>query len=686
MENLDALFSPESIAVVGASRDPKKLGHVLLRNVLDYEFRGEVYPVNPKEERILDRKTYPSISSVPAPVDLALISIPSHLVLDVIEGCGSSGVKSAVVLASGFGEAGEAGKDIEERIRAISRSSGMRVVGPNCMGIYNLAGNLNGTYFWELPRIRGNISFVSQSGAYGGILFNEIRQRKIGISKFLSIGNMVDIDHCDVIEYLMDDRETEVIAIFVEGLRDGREFMEVASRVSKTKPIVAFKAGRTEAGVRAVESHTGSMAGSIDTYKAAFKQSGVILTGDTEEFFDVSIALSSWSRCLPKSSEVAILTISGGPCVTAGDLCEEVGLSVPKLDDTVREEISRHIPFFGASSNPVDMTPQMDPANYEACVDLVFSRPEIGGVIAMNVGLDQEEFASAFVRASGKHGKPVVSFTIDTPNLSQIFHDNRVPIYPTPERSVYAYRGLVQYRGHLDRLGRGCSETVRGGRSQTLEQLKEDARRVITGSEAASVLKEYDIPVCRGEMVRDVDQAVKWAKEFGYPVALKILSPEILHKSDSGGVLLGVRDEDALRDGWDSLMGRFGRGSAVLLQPMVEEGVEVIVGGKRDATFGSVILFGLGGILTEVLRDVSIRICPVSRDDAREMVEEIKGYDVLKGYRGKPPCDTDAIADVLLKTCDLLAGNPEVSQLDINPLIVKEKGLLAVDALMILET
>ena len=681
---LDALFNPKSIAVIGASNNPEKLGYVLLKNVIDYDFKGDVYPVNPKEDTILGLKVYPSISSVPGPVDLVLISIPSHLVLEVVEECGSSGVKSAIVLASGFGETGGKGKEVEERIGAIAHRSGMRVLGPNCMGLYNVSKNCNCSYFWELPRIKGNIGFISQSGAYGGILFNEIRQRKIGMSKFVSIGNMADLDHCDILRYLAEDDETETIALFVEGLRDGREFLEVASQVSKVKPMVAFKAGRTEAGRRAAESHTGSLAGSMEVYEAAFKQSGVILARDTEEFFDVSMALSSWVRSLPASDRVAILTISGGPCVTAADLCEELGLSVPKFGDGLRKSIREYIPFFGAESNPVDMTPQMTPRNYEACVDLVFSQDEVGGVIAMNVGLDQEEFADAFVKASKKHDRPVVCFTIDTPKLSKILYDNRIPIYPTPERSVYAYNGLVKYSRYLETLRRDARGKEKKGESKTLKRLIKEGRKVILQNEASDALREYGVPVCREAVVADIQEAAKSAGNFGYPVVLKVLSPEVAHKSDSGGVYLNLNSQDGLKDAWEGLEKRFGSSARFLLQEMVGGGVEVIVGGKRDPTFGPVILFGSGGILTEVVEDFSIRICPISREDARQMVEETKGYQILKGYRGKPASDVESLLDVLLKVSALLVDNPEVSQLDINPLIVKQKGVLAVDSLIVL--
>jgi acetyltransferase len=726
MNDLKALFTPKSIAVVGASKDPNKLGYVLLKNVMDYGFKGNIYPVNPKADVILERKAYPDVSSIPGSVDLALLSIPGQFVLPVVEDCAKAGVKSLVILSSGFREAGADGVEVQNRIKDVCRSSGIRALGPNCMGIYNISGNLNGTYFWELPRVQGNISFVSQSGAYGGILFNEIRQRKVGISKFASIGNMVDINHADVLRYLSTDKDTEVIAVFIEGLQDGREFMEVASEVSRVKPIVAFKVGRTVAGTRAARSHTGAMAGSFEAYEAAFKQSGVILARNSEEFFDVTMALSSWNRSIPKNENVAILTISGGPCVAAGDTCEEIGLKVPEFSQKTQQQIKEHTPFFGASSNPVDMTPQMSPDNYEPCVDTVFSQDEIGGVIAINVGLDRPEFAKAFVKASKKYSKPVVSFTIDTPELSQIFRDSGIPIYPTPERSVYAYNGLVRYRRNLRRDERREAKDERVGdkaesrkrdtdvgaiprlgrpsplaevpkeagdfqrESPLLKRFVDQGKKALGEYDAGQVLQEYGIPICRGQVAKSIKEAVKYAEETGYPVVAKIHSvggddkSPLLHKSDAGGVFVSLRNERELSDACQKLLEKFGSASQFLIQESVPSGVEVMIGGKRDETFGPTIMFGLGGVFTEIMKDVSLRICPIDETEATEMIQELKGYPLLTGYRGKEKCDVKGIAETLVKVSHLLLSNPEIKELDINPLIAHELSLTAVDALMIL--
>lgn len=681
---LDTLFNPRSIAVVGASQDPDKLGYILLKNVIDYKFQGKVYPVNPKADKILGHQAYSKISSIPEKVDLALLSIPSHLVLAVAEECNECGVKSIVILSSGFREAGADGETIQERIRKICRSTGMRALGPNCMGIYNLSANLNGTYFWELPRIQGNISFISQSGAYGGILFNEIRQRHLGISKFISIGNMVDINQADILRYLSTDEDTHTIALFIEDIREGQEFMEVASEVSRLKPIVAFKAGRSEAGTRAAKSHTGAMAGSYQVYEAAFKQSGVISALNTEEFFDVTMALSSWYGCLPKNNNLAILTISGGPSVTASDTCEEMGLGVPKFSEKTRKQIKKYIPFFGADSNPIDMTPQMNPNNYDACVDTVFSLKEIGGAVAINVGLDRTEFASAFVKASKKHSKPVVSFTIDTPELSKIFDQNKIPIYPTPERSVHAYKGLVKYRTFSERKKLMDQEQETLKLSILLEQLSQEGKKTLTEHECAKVLQEFGIPFCQGSVMKNMEEALEWAKSIGYPVVLKIHSQDILHKSETGGVFVDLKNEHELREAWQKIVKNFGQPSEILVQEYVPPGVELIIGGKRDPTFGPTVLLGIGGVFTEVLKDISLRICPLDRKEALEMIQELKGYPILKGYRGKAGCDIETIGNVLLNVSHLLLSNSRIEELDINPLIVHEKRAVAVDALMVL--
>jgi acyl-CoA synthetase (NDP forming) len=590
-------------------------------------------------------------------------------------------VKAAVVLSSGFGEMGDKGKRIEELIARTSLETGLRVLGPNCMGVYNATYDFNGTYFWELPRIKGNISFISQSGAYGGICFHQVRERRIGLSTFISIGNATDINHADCIEYLGRDEATRVIALFIEGLLDGRRFLEVASRVSRVKPIVAFKAGRSQAGSRAALSHTGSVAGSFEVYRAALKQAGVILVEDTEEFFDVAMALSACSKRLPAGNRVAILTISGGPSVSASDLCEEVGLSVPVLDDRLRDLLKGLTPEFAATSNPVDMTPQIDPRNYRPCVDLVMGEKEIGGAIAINVGLDNEEFAMAFALASEKTGKPVLSFTIDTPRITQAFHKMGIPVYPTSERAVRAYNGLVRYSSVRERVSEwpGPLPEPRQRQAGPIPR----TGKILDEFRSKRVFERYGIPVCREAIVSTPEEALDAAKTVGYPVAFKLFGEDAPHKSELGGVCLGLTTPLELAEAFKRFSTCFGPGHSFLVQEYVPGQVEVILGGKRDPVFGPTVMIGIGGVLTELFKDFSLRVCPFGPADAREMVEELRGYALFSGYRGRERIDPGLLVDALLKARDLMMENPDILELDINPLTVEPGRVTAVDGLIL---
>ncbi|HVA24626.1 MAG TPA: CoA-binding protein, partial [Chloroflexota bacterium] len=441
LSGLEALLRPKSVAVVGASADPGKLGFTLVRNLLDYGFAGAVYPINPTARDILGQRVHATVLDTPEPPDLVLVAVPNHAVVGVVEQAAEKGAQALVVLSSGFGEAGEEGRQAEERIRGIHERSGMRILGPNCMGVYNIDAQLNGACFRQIPRVKGRISFVSQSGAYGGIFFEEIKQRGIGVSKFVSIGNQLDVSHADMIAWLASDPETAVIALFIEAVKDGDAFMKATRGAGK--PVVVLKAGRTHAGSRAAASHTGSLAGEQEVYEAAFKQSGALLTRNTGEFFDAAIALAAYEgRPLPASNRLGIMTISGGPCVIASDTCEEVGLDVPVLAPETQGRIRQLIPAFGAAGNPVDLTPQVNPASIAACVKAVVADPSVDGLIFLNVGLDFPEFGTAFAHAAEK--VPVTAFAISAPSVLQGLQ-GKVPTLPTPERAVQAYRALVAY-------------------------------------------------------------------------------------------------------------------------------------------------------------------------------------------------------------------------------------------------
>ena len=446
------LFEPESIAMVGVSSKPTKMSHWLIRNIAGVGFEGSVYPISPRGGKNLGYKVYRDFSEVPEPVDLVLVSVASKFVKATIEEAAKNKAGAVVILSSGFGEIRDkAGKILQEEILQIARENNMRIMGPNCLGVYNAHKRLNGTYFVSPPKYIGKISLVSQSGAYGGLLANEMNQRGIGLGKLASIGNQMDVRHQEIVNYLADDPDTDVIGLFVEGIKDGSGFLSAIKKASRIKPVVILKGGRTDAGSRAAVSHTGSLAGDFRVARAAFAQAGAIVAETTEDFLDYLFALAHNRHQLPKDEKLAIVTISGGPCVAASDYCEEIGLKVPELGKDTREKIREYIPFFASDSNPVDMTVGTPLENIGPCVDTVISDPDISGAIAINWGWDVKEFADAFVNASKRHKKPVLAFASENPTVQDIFQRGGIVNFPAPERAVKAYWGLLQYRKVMDK-------------------------------------------------------------------------------------------------------------------------------------------------------------------------------------------------------------------------------------------
>ncbi|TKJ39926.1 hypothetical protein CEE37_09315 [candidate division LCP-89 bacterium B3_LCP] len=677
---LQSLYKPQSIAVVGASANPDKLGYVLLKNVIDYGFKGEIYPINPAGGKILRHASFKSLSDLSKPADLVLISIPAPAVPGVIEEAGRCQCKNAVILSSGFGEMGGEGAAAQKIISTVSETTGLRVLGPNCMGVYNNTDDLNGTYFWELPRVKGSVSFISQSGAFGGVMFNEIRAREMGVSKFFSIGNQVDISHADLLEALVDDEDTGVVGLFIEAVKDGDRFLRALAQITKDRPVVAFKGGRSDAGMRAASSHTGSLAGSYDVYKTALQEAGAIIVEESEEFFDALMALSSQRP--PKNNRVAIMTISGGPSVVAGDLCEETGIDVPALPKTVQKQVLNLTPPFAAPSNPVDMTPQMNPANYEACVDLVVGRSNLDGVIAINVGLDRPEFANAFIKATQKYNKPITSFTIDTPELTRLFKEAGVPIYPTPERAVKAYRALTTFAARPSY--RKYDKKIRTkSPSETLRAYRHDNPKcdLVPEAYAKKALSEYGIPTVDEQIVKIYSSTVRAAQDIGYPLALKVHSVDIIHKTETDGIILDIADEEGLLRAWKELNHRF-PSDDLLVQRMMPPSLELILGAKRDPAFGPVVTVGLGGVFVEIFQDISLGICPVMADQARHMLASLQAKPLLEGYRGQPGINENILIKVITSISDFMLANPEVVELDINPMLASGDQLTAVDALI----
>lgn len=649
---LDAFFAPRSIAVVGASRDPAKLGHVLLKNVLDYGFAGDVFPVNPSGGEILGRRVYASLRDVPSP-DLVLLSIPNRAVPSAIADAASRGARGAVILSSGFGEMGGEGADLQRSLRGTN----LRVIGPNCMGVYHLPSHLNATYFWELPRREGGLAFVSQSGAYGGMLFSELRRRAMGISTFVSIGNQADVTHAEVMEALVDDARAEVVGLFIEQIHDGARFLAACRALASRKRVIAMKVGRTAAGARAAQSHTGSLAGDFEVCRAALTHAGAYVARETSDFFDALAAACAHPR--PLVGGLGIVTISGGPCVAAADACEESGVAVPELAPETQQKIRALTPEFAAPKNPVDMTPQMDPAKMPDCVAAIEADPAVGALLAINVGLDKPEFAEAFVRSK----KPVFAFVVDAPVITKRLTEAGIPVFDSPERAARAIASLTKATAKPH----AAPATQKAGARSGADQAK-----------ARKILEDAGIPLCREILVDSLPAALRAAKKLKYPVVLKATCA---HKSDVKGVALNLQDAKAVTKAYRDLAKRLG--PEVLVQEMVQGDHEVLIGARRDPTFGPVLLFGSGGIWTEHLRDVSFRVAPVSPADARAMIAETRAGARLAGLRGTSPGDIAALVSVLVSLSKLMLKSKDILDVDLNPVLTGPRRTVAVDALAI---
>ncbi len=679
MSALDALFSPTRVAVLGVSRNPAKLGHVLLKNVLGGGFPGEVFVVNPSGEPILERPSVRGVDALPRGIDLALVSLPPEAVLAAITGLAARGTRMAVILTSGFGEVGERGRAEQSALLQAARAGGLRLVGPNCMGVYSRPASLNGTYFWELPRLDGGIGVVSQSGAYGGLIMRHLGGAGLGVSRFLSIGNQVDLDIAEALDYLATDEATRLVACFIEAVPDGRRFVEAARRVTRAKPMVVLKGGRGEAGRRAAGSHTGSLAGTVAIYEAAFRGAGIVACAETEEFFD-AIQVLATVALRPRQPTLAIVTVSGGPSVIAADAAEALGLSVPALSPAVQADLRKLLPAFAAVGNPVDMTPQVEPARIGLVAARVLAEETVAGALAVNVGLDIEPFAHGVLAAARAAAKPLVACSVDAPMVVGTLRAAGVPVYRTPERAVRAYRALWLA---TERPDDPAPRPPRPGLSANLAALLSRAHGPLPYAAARELLSAYGIRFCRERRAASVDEAVGAAEALGFPVVLKSAAPGLLHKTEAGGVSLDLRDAAAVAQACRTMAARLGD-QGFVLQEQVPAGIELLVGGRRDDSFGPVVAAGTGGFFAEALRDVSLGLAPLGPDEAQALVVQGLRGRLLGGYRGLPVSSGKPAAVALVAIGRLLEDEPSIREVDVNPLIVRGEDAVAVDALVIL--
>ena len=698
MSTLDPVLKPRSIAVIGASRTPSTIGHQIVANLVRYGFTGAVYPVNPKAATIHSMRAYRSVREIPDPVDLAVITVPKEAVLQVAEESGAAGVKALVVISAGFREVGGEGLERERQLLEVVRRYGMRMIGPNCMGVLNTdpAFSCNATFAPSMPPF-GPTGFVSQSGALGLSVLDYAQEYGIGIAQFVSVGNKADVSGNDLLLHWEHDPAIRVILMYVESFGNPRRFLEIASRISRSKPIIAVKSGRSKVGARAASSHTGALAASDSAVDALMAQAGVIRAASVEELFDLAMAFSI--RTLPVSRRTAVVTNSGGPGILAADALEASGMELAELSAETVEKLKPLFPSEASIRNPLDMIASATPAGYRAALGALLDDPNVDSALAIFVpplGITQADVAEAIAAAATtRPAKPVFAVLMGRAGLPQgkaELHEFGIPAYIFPESAARSLSTVCRYREWRDR-SRGAEQSLTGD-LEMVSRIIAGARarnvRKLSELETLQVFEAFGIPCARAGLARSPDEADQLARAIGLPVVLKIVSPDIIHKTEVGGVRIGLDTAHAVRAAYAEITAnvhRLAPGSRIdgmLVQQMLQSGRELIAGVIRDPAFGPLVMFGLGGILVEVLRDVVFRVVPIDRTDARDMLKGIRGGPMLDAVRGAPPADRAALENILLRLSRLAEDFPDIEEIDINPLLATSEGAVAADGRILL--
>lgn len=689
---LEMFTEAKGVAVVGASPHPEKLGYQVLHNIVQYGYGGAVYPINPTADEILGLPVYKSVLDAPDPIDLAVIVVPAKVVPGVLEECGQRGLKGAVIISAGFREVSPQGKALEVQAVETAKRYGMRLIGPNVLGIIDTVEKLNASFAAAMPD-RGLIGFMSQSGALCTSVLDLAIGQGIGFSRFYSIGNKADINETDLLQAWAGDSEVRVIVAYLEGISDGPRFMQVAREVTRHKPIIAIKSGTTSAGSRAVSSHTGTLAGSERAYDAAFKQVGIIRAGSVQELFDFAQAFAR--QPLLETDAVAVVTNAGGPGIMATDAIERAGLRLAALAPETKQQLQSALPPAASVANPIDVLGDALADRYALAVEAALQDASVSAVLVVltpQVMTQISETAEAVGKLSQKYTKPVFGAFMGDHAIhagADILRQHGVPNYQVPERAVGALAAMWHHRQWLNTppLAVEPLKADNAAIRRVFDRVRADGRVTIGDSEARDVLEAFGISVPKAVLAATPDEAVAAAESIGYPVVMKIASPDILHKTDIGGVKLNITSAGDVRDAFDLLTFRARRfmPDATLwgcqVQQMVKGGREIIIGVNRDPQFGPLLMFGLGGIYVEAFKDVTFRVAPIDRREATEMLSEIRSYNLLRGVRGEKPADMDALANTLLQMSQLVTDFPEVVELDINPLMVFEagRGVMAID-------
>jgi acetyltransferase len=689
-KNLDPIFYPQSVAVVGANKVPGTVPHDIILNILKSDFQGVVYPVSPKERFIAGVKAYKYIVDIEAPIDLAVIVFPSSVVHMALEQCGQKGVKAAIIISAGFKEVGEEGVEREGIIKSIADRYGISIIGPNCLGVINTdpASKLNASFARKMPE-EGSIGFLSQSGALCTAVLDYAQAKHIGFSKFVSFGNKADVSEIDLLYYLGDDPKTKVILVYLEEIIDGPGLMQAARTILRThgKPILVLKSGRTTEGASAAASHTGSLAGSDEVIDAAFRQAGILRCDNIEQMFNRAIAFAY--QPLPRSDRVAIVTNAGGPGVLTTDATIREGLRLATFSEETTTVFRKSLPKTANIKNPVDVIGDARADRYHIALSEAMKDPAVDGVFVILTPqsmTDIDSIAREVCHVANRNEKPLYASFMGAADVASgidILQRNKIPHYILPESMADAFATAHRFKNRLlshplPAPESGAADTA--GARALLDRIAAQGRNVLTEDEAVRVLDLYGLPVLPNGLAVSRNQAADLADRIGYPVVLKVMADAIVHKYDVGGVVLNVPSREKAAEAYDAIMRNVARErpdaavKGILVTRMLPPGEEVIVGIKRDPSFGPVVMFGLGGIFVELYKDVCFRVAPVDRGEARDMVRGIKASGILLGARGRSPRDTGAVEACILALSRLALDCPQIRELDINPLVVLDAG------------
>jgi acetyltransferase len=680
-------FCPKSVAIVGAAREETKVGHTIVDNILNSGYKGKIYLVNPNADVIHNIKCYKSVLDINDNIDLAIIVIPSKYVLKALDDCSRKNTKFAIIISAGFKETGKDGALLERELIAKAKEYGIRILGPNCLGMIDFNCPLNVSFSPDMPE-KGVISFITQSGALGTAILDWAKTNNIGMSKFVSTGNKADINEIDLFNDWLDDDKTNVITAYLEGVADGKKFMDVCSRVTRHKPIIIVKSGNTDAGARAVSSHTGTLAGSSKAYDAAFKQTGVIRAKTIKDMFNYAIAFAH--QPLPKGNNVVIITNAGGPGIMASDACEENKIQLARIDGKTIKTLKTFLPSAANFYNPVDVLGDALADRFKKTFELILKDKNVNAIIvlltpqAMTQVLDTSKALVETLKESKRKIPVVTSFMggFEVKEGVDYLNKNDIPNFSIPEEAVQVLRGMIDQGIWMSKKPVSVIKFKVDKKKvkSIFEKCIKEGRFKLGETESRGILKAYNIRVPEAKVAKDIKEAKEIIKITGYPAVLKINSPHILHKTDVGGVIVGIKNEKELVDGFYQIIANVqkfmpeAKINGVSIQEMIVAKKEIIIGINKDSQFGTIIMFGLGGIYVEILKDVSFRIAPITITDAKEMIEEIKTIQLLKGVRGEEPSDIESIVEVLLKISQLVTDFPDIIEMDINPLFVKEEG------------